>query len=79
MKNIIKGLLQTPALLVGIIVVLITLPLNTVLIYNAVIGNTAFTELVSYAYICILGIVFLPIAGVGMKREFERIFIRGER
>ena len=79
MRKIIKGLLETPALLIGIILLLVTLPLDIVIIKNAIIGNQVQNDLIGYTYQTVLLMFILPAGGVAVKREFIRIFIRGER
>lgn len=79
MKNIIKGLLQTPALLVGILVFLTSITCTVFAIRFNLQKDMLSLETLKYTYYSVLGLVLLPFTGVGIKREFERVFVRGER
>ena len=79
MKNIIKGLLQTPALLLGILWLMFSIATTLLAMKYNFEKDFISLETLGMIYTTMIFLFLAPACGVGMKREFERFFIRGDK
>lgn len=79
MRKIIKGLLETPALLIGILWLVFSISTTILAIKYNLEKDFISLETLGMIYRTMIFLFMLPAAGVAVKREFIRIFIRDER
>lgn len=79
MKKILSGLMATPALALGIVIIIISITFTVLGLKFNLEKDMISLEILGSVYEMTVALFILPAAGVAVKREVQRIFIRGER